>query len=130
MPDVVDWLGLSAYGQQYPDQKWADFEIVVPIPYKELSALHPDKPIILAEWGVGEFPPGDKAAWLDEAFARMPLECPRIKAIVYWHELWKNGDGKWSNIRINSSPEALQSYRAGVAGPYWLDRPLFRSESK
>ncbi len=126
--DYVDWLGMSAYGQQYPDQGWAQFEKVIPAPYNELTALDPDKPVILAEWGIGEFPEsGNKAAWLDEAFKRLTTDFPRIKAAVYWHERWINGDQKYSNLRVNSSAEALVAFRKGVADPFWLDRPIFEA---
>ena len=52
----VDWLGLSAYGKQYPGPAWIPFKIVLPEYYKEICQLDPNKPFILAEWGVGEFP--------------------------------------------------------------------------
>ncbi|MEO6054559.1 MAG: glycosyl hydrolase, partial [Chthoniobacterales bacterium] len=59
----VDWLGLSVYGEQYSYESWSDFEPkddkgagLLNLPYAEMTALDPDKPIMLAEWGVGEFP--------------------------------------------------------------------------
>jgi len=121
----VDWLGLSAYGQQYPHTGWIDFQKVLPEYYREICSITPDKPFILAEWGVGEFPKaGDKAAWLAEAFRRFPVEFPRMKAAVYWHERWRNSDGSYSNLRINSSEKSLAAYRQGIAHPFWVDRPL------
>ena len=36
------------------------------------------------------------------------------------HERWQNDDQTYSNLHINSSPEALAAYRTGVANPYWL----------
>ncbi|MCX8043504.1 MAG: glycosyl hydrolase [Desulfobacterota bacterium] len=121
----VDWLGLSAYGQQYPHTGWIAFQKVFPEYYHEICAITPDKPFILAEWGVGEFPRcGNKAAWLSEAFRRLPTEFPRLKAAVYWHERWPNADGSYSNLRINSSEASLEAYRKGVADPFWLDKPL------
>ena len=40
-PDYVDWLGLSVYGQQFPDGKWEDFNSQVRLPYDELCKLDP-----------------------------------------------------------------------------------------
>lgn len=121
----VDWLGLSAYGQQYPHTEWVSFQKVLPDYYREICSITPDKPFILAEWGVGEFPKsGSKAAWIAEAFRQFPVEFSRMKAAVFWHERWQNGDLSYSNLRVNSSEEALAAYRKGVANPFWLDRPL------
>jgi hypothetical protein len=72
---------------------------------------------------------GDNAEWFREAFRY--LQDPRfarLKAIVYWHERWQNSEGenagKYSNLRVNSSPAALQAYRDGVMSPLFLGRPL------
>ena len=123
--DYVDWLGLSAYGQQYPYQKFWSVDDVFISSYKEIAAVDPDKPVILAEWGVGNFPEsGSMSAWIAEFFRRIPGECPRIRAAVYWHELWQNHDGSWSNLRVDATGDALEEYRRGVASGYWRDRPL------
>ena len=60
-PDYADWLGLSVYGQQYREEALADIPSLVDWPYKEMSGVDPNKPIMIAEWGTGEFPPGNKA---------------------------------------------------------------------
>lgn len=127
-PDYVDWLGLSVYGMQFRDKNssWAEFRDLLDYPYKEIAALDPKKPIMLAEFGVGEFPDnGDKAQWFRDAFAQMP-KYPRLKAAVYWHERWQNEDESYSNLRVNSSPQALQAFRAGVANSFWLSAPVYQ----
>ena len=123
--NYVDWLGLSVYGKMLKRDGWPSFDNVMEEPYKEICQLDPQKPIILAEWGVGEFPPDDKAEFITEVFAHLPLKYQRIRAAVYWHERWENKDGSYSNLRVNSSPEALKAYQTGVAAPYWIDRPQF-----
>lgn len=45
-----------------------------------------------------------------------------MKLANVWSERWQNGDESWSDLRINSSPAALEAYRAGVAADYYLDR--------
>lgn len=117
----VDWLGLSAYGQQYPGAAWVEFQKVLPQYYEEICKLDPNKPFILAEWGVGEFPTGNKAQWYKEALQRMTVEFPRLKAMVVWHEQWQNGDQSISNLRVNSSLEALKAYKQGIANQFWLE---------
>jgi len=119
--DYVDVLGLSAYGQLFPDGPWVSLATAMDDAYQELCRLDPHKPILLAEYGVGEFPKsGDKAGWVTEALAALEIRYPRIKGAVYWHERWQNQNETISNLRINSSPEALAAYRQAMAKPYWV----------
>jgi hypothetical protein len=126
--DYVDWLGMSVYGQLFPKAKWDLFEEMMRKPYDELCRLDPTKPVIVTEWGAGEFPAsGDKAAWIKDAFERMEHEYPRVRAAIYWHERWQNSrDLLYSNLKIDSSPGALAAYREGVAAPFWLGAPIYR----
>jgi beta-mannanase len=133
--DYCDWLGLSLYGSQFPaDAEWAPFFPLLDWPYTEIAELDPTKPIMLCEWGVAELPQlGSKADWFREGFRIMKdPKFSRLKAIVYWHERWQNSDGnnagKYSNLRVNSSPEALEAYRAGVADPFYLGEPLWEKK--
>ena len=121
----VDWLGLSVYGKIALSEGWPSFADVMEGPYKELCRIDADKPIFVAEWGVGEFPPEDKAAFIAGAFTTLKNRYQRVRAAVYWHERWENKDGSYSNLRVNSSPEALEAYRSGIADPYWIDHPRF-----
>lgn len=125
--EYVDWLAMSVYGMMFKYQGWASFADVADKAYDELCAIHPDKPVVFAEWGVAEFPGiGSKADWIREVFAGIPGKYPRVRAAVYWHERWQNADKSYSNLRVHSSPESLQAYREGVASPHWLDRPVYR----
>lgn len=124
--EYVDWLGLSAYGKMDREGDWLSFSQTMENAYGEICQLDPNKPIILAEWGVGEYPPSRKDEFIATAFAELQTKYPRVKAAVYWHERWENGDGSYSNLRVNSSPEVLDAYRSGVAAPYWIDRPQFQ----
>ncbi len=135
--DYVDWLGFSLYGAQFPsDDHYPDFASCFDWPYTELTLLDPHKPIMLCEWGVGEFPEkGDKGEWIREAFKTMSntTKYPRLRAAVFWHERWQNSAdeadesakenaGKYSDLRANSSPGALKAYREGIAAPLFLER--------
>ncbi len=126
-PQYVDWLGLSIYGKQERFQDhWVDFdEDLLEEPYEFLGAVDPTKPIMVAEFGVGEFPDlGDKAKWIEHAFKSMSSpQYSRIKAAVYWNERWQNLDGTYSNLRANSSLESLRAFRDALRSPHWLDRP-------
>jgi Glycosyl hydrolase family 26 len=132
-PKYVDWLGLSVYGKQtnnQEDDQWCGFTKLLEWPYVEMCALDPDKPIMLAEWGVAESHRDgeDKGAWISEAFREMgnAVKYPRLKAALFWHERWQNSDGSYSNLRVNSSRASLKAYRDGVANPFWIGRPLWK----
>lgn len=123
-PEVVDWLGLSVYGKQALEDPWISFPEAMDWAYGQIADIDPSKPVIVAEWGVGEFPrDGDKAEWIREAFEALKTKYERVKAAVYWHERWRNPDDTYSNLRVNSSPESLEAYRQGLSDPHWLGRP-------
>ena len=124
-PEYVDWLGLSVYGKMERSEGWAKFGDMIGAPYAEICALDPVKPVFIAEWGVGEYPPGDKAGFIATALRELPTKYQRVRLAVYWHERWENKDGSFSNLRVNSSPEALEAYRTGIASPLWIGRPHF-----
>ena len=140
--DYVDWLGFSLYGSQFPsDEGYPNFFSCFDWPYTELAELDPNKPIMLCEWGVGEFPEvGDKGDWIRGAWKIMSQsdKYPRLKAAVFWHERWQNSassggtdgenTGKYSDLRVNSSAGALRAYREGVASPFCIATPLFSEE--
>ena len=43
-----------------------------------------------------------------------------------WNFISQNEDESYSNLRVNSSPEALEAYRKSVADPYWLGNLILR----
>ncbi|CAK0754453.1 mannan endo-1,4-beta-mannosidase [Gammaproteobacteria bacterium] len=124
--DYVDWLGMSAYGKQFSYQDWATPVEAMDKPYQELIKVDPAKPVILAEWGVGEFPKsGSKAFYIRDTLQRITSHYSRIKAAIFWHERWQNQDETVSDLRVNSSQDALREYQRGIANALWLDRPEF-----
>jgi len=123
----VDWLAMSTYGKQFRHDPWISAFDAMTYAYDDLCSINPDKPVMLAEWGIGEFPEsGNKASWISEAFQTMKTRFPRLKAAVYWNERWQNDDGTYSNLRVTSSETALEAYRKGVGDSFWVDRPTYR----
>jgi len=122
----ADWLGLSAYGKLNRFDGSPSFNDILEDAYPALHRINPDKPMILAEWGVGEFIPGDKADFIRSAFPALKDPYRLFRAAVFWHERWETEEGTFANLRVNSSPASLEAYREGVADPYWLDRPQFK----
>ena len=117
----VDWVGVSVYGSQYKDEDWKSFEKLMDPVYKTITKNFPQKPLMLAEWGVGEYPKkGDKASWYKEALEKMSAKYKKIKIAIIYSEEWENGDGSFTDLRINSSKEALEAYRAGIDSDYFI----------
>jgi hypothetical protein len=125
----VDWITVSAYGEQVPSGKparWVSFTDRLgdpedpDSPYARIRAISETRPLGLIEFGVTEDPEaGDKGAWIAEAFAAVRDGTYDFDLVSWWHERWRNGSGKISNLRIDSSPGALAAYRDAVADPFF-----------
>lgn len=121
--DYIDWIGISVYGAGRPGEEWHLFSQIVDTAYPELAAISEKKPLAVLEYGVIDDPhTGDKAAWIHDALQSVRNgRYPRIVAMSYWHENWQNEDGTISNMRLDSSPEALAAYREEIAHSFFLD---------
>lgn len=122
--DYIDWIGISVYGAQAPSEDWTNFTEVLDPAYVEFTSISATKPAALLEFGVTEgHPNGNKANWITHAFRAVRNgRYPRISAISWWHSKWRNGDGSISDLRIDSSPEALDAYRKAVADPMFVSQ--------
>jgi len=121
--DYIDWIGVSAYGPQEPGEGWWWFSDVLNDSWSEITSISAEgKPIAILEWGVIDYPEvGPKADWITDGFQSVlpgGAYHPQIKAMSYWHE---NFDG--TNLRIDSSPEALAAYQSGVSNPALISQP-------
>ncbi|GIU96673.1 MAG: beta-mannanase [Actinomycetota bacterium] len=131
----VDWITVSVYGEQVPSgrpERWTSFtdQLGDPddpdSPYARIRAISEARPLGLIEVGVTEDPDaGDKGAWIAEAFAAVRDGTYDFDLVSWWHERWRNGSGKISNLRIDSSPGALAAYRDAVADPFFGARLRF-----
>ena len=124
--EYIDWIGVSVYGPQTPSDGWKTFTDVMDDNYRELEEITPNKPIALVEFGTID--PGEghsKAEWIDNALTSITSNrYPRIKAISYWHSKWEN-DGVVSNMRLDSTPESIKTYRELINSPIFLPELYF-----
>ncbi|MHB8792593.1 MAG: glycoside hydrolase family 26 protein [Thermoleophilia bacterium] len=117
----VDYVGFSGYnwGTMYNTptwiSSWQGFEEVFGYSY-DVMASRTNKPIVLAEMASTELG-GNKAQWITDAFAMIPTRFPRIVGVT-WFNLNKECD--W---RVQSSPSALQAFRAAINGIDAAQRP-------
>ncbi|GAB3644729.1 glycoside hydrolase family 26 protein [Glycomyces tarimensis] len=122
--DVVDWIGLSGYGQSLSDDGHSDFTEIIdqtkdgswPGFYHWVGQNHPGKPIMLAEWGVfseEEYP--DHQETVFRAAAEQLAHYPRLKAIVYF----SSPDAEGRNSEIHADPDAHQAFRELMASQHF-----------
>ncbi|RAY14325.1 hypothetical protein DPM19_15250 [Actinomadura craniellae] len=120
--DVVDWLAFSpfVFGKaiafadlmnyrepQYPG--WPGF-------YTWTAQNMPDKPLMVAEWGVFERrkEPGHKP-WFYGWVGRQIEDFPRIKAMVYFD----GADVVGGDSRVDSNPGSLEAFRILAQLPHF-----------
>lgn len=116
--DVVDWVGWDTYGYSDPGHGHGDFADIVnrvsnldpdwPGFYNWASVSFPDKPLMVAEWGVwySKDNPLHQARVFDDAAHQM-AHYPRLKAVVYFES--ENAEGRDS--RVDGRPQGLDTYR-------------------
>lgn len=124
----IDWIGISDYGPLRPGQPWVGFRRRLDRSYDQIAGLSATKPIAVLEYGAAdeEGKPRHKARWIRRAIRDVAARrWPRIRAVSYWHERWRNGDGSVSNLHADSSPRAKRAYRRGVARRVFRGRPKF-----
>ncbi len=106
----VDWLALDGFNWGEPIS-WQTFPKIFDASYRELARIA-RKPIMIAEIGSDESG-GDKARWLRRALGHQLPRLKRVKAVVWFDAT----DG--SDFRIDSSPSALDAFRAGISSPLY-----------
>lgn len=126
--EYIDWIGVSIYGGQEPGDEWESFTEILDRNYIELLSISNTKPIALLEFGTIEDPAmGNKAKWIEDALVSIKSgRYPEIKAVCYWHSIWRNEDGSISNMRLDSSPEVLNKFKQVISDTYFAKTLKFR----
>lgn len=124
--DIVDWIAWDPYIQTsevvdtwaeflnlHPSQAWPGF-------YKWATTNHPGKPLMLAEFGIGQavVPTTPSKLFGDTQMAALVRDLPAMKALVYWNE---EGKGEY---RV-SHPNWTGQGATGLLGK-WVRRPEFQ----
>ncbi|MFN3331863.1 MAG: glycoside hydrolase family 26 protein [Caldilinea sp.] len=124
--DYVDWIGVVGYnfGQSrvWSGYHWDTFDDLFRIFLEDAQQLHPDKPVMLADYATAENDGGDKAAWITDAFTEMK-RYPNLKAAVYFHLNPPEYSPPTLYFKIDSSLASLEAYRAAIQDDYFLSEP-------
>jgi hypothetical protein len=118
--DVIDWIAVDAYAYSERDgYGYGDFAEMMnrrssskpswPGFYNWAAERHPDKPLMLGEWGVWHHDgnPGHRAGFYGSVSRQMPL-FPRVKAMVYFDT---PSDQRGRDSRVDRTPDGLAAYR-------------------
>jgi hypothetical protein len=123
--DVVDWIGVSLYGQGSPLDPWParSFRAQLDDSYPRLERLAPHKPIIIAEFGTtANHPTTPAGSWTRAALNDLlGGRWPRVIGLAWWNSHFSNdADPAHDTImRVQESP----ALRAAFREQFTLHRP-------
>jgi len=129
--DVVDWIGVSAYGPQTPMETESEsLRQMMDSAYARLGRLAPSKPVLVLEYGCtagnSVAKPADWAqAALDDILAN---RWPRVIGFSWWNERWENDDNPRHNttMRVQDTVELANVFRRKFAtATNLVERPMF-----
>jgi beta-mannanase len=121
--DVVDWVAFDPYSVGQPGFNAGDFAKMVnrgqndkwPGMYDYVVKNHPGKPVMLGEWGFGDFS-ADRSAKV-QFFTDMAAQLahfPAIKALVYFDAA---DAAPFGDTRIDSSQQSLTAFKKLAGDP-------------
>ncbi len=115
----VDWTCLDGYnwGNTQSWSQWASFSGVFTSSYKLLSAIAPEKPMMIGEVNTTD-QGGNKAGWYESMFKEeIPEKFPKIKAVVIFNE--DRSAQEKVNWKVDISSESLNAFIDGVNSSYY-----------
>ena len=119
--DYIDWMGISLYSMQGPDEDEKTAFIAIDQTIKRLVKLAPTKPIIIAEFGTDVNNAREPAAaWADQALKHiLSGRWPNLIGFSWWNETWPNGDDPKdaTDTRIQSDGQLTKLFRRHLLNP-------------
>ena len=130
--DVVDWVGISAYGSERSnDDRCPAFRSLVEDMLPQLHAATPTKPLFIFEFGITNNNPRCAAApWVRAAFADLLSgRWPDVRGFAWWQERWNNDGALGSDMLVQDDVGVAAAFRDALTGstaPSVVDVPLLR----
>jgi hypothetical protein len=119
--DVVDWVGVSAYGTLDPNTE-------APLPFKErmqkvydsLTAAAPGKPVIVAEFGYGvrcsSLQGPAAGSWVRAALQDIFKGVwPAVIGFAWWNEAWCTNDHGYVTLRLQEIPDLAYAFKNALS---------------
>ncbi len=118
----VDFLRADPYNWNQcrgnTKETWQSLERII-APFVEFAEQHPDKQLVLPEFGSDEGSRGQKAAWLDamRSYLKEPGNAARFAAVIYFHDVHE--DAASCTWWLDSSGETLAAARRIANDPFF-----------
>lgn len=115
--NYVDWLSLDGYnfGDEHDRwHRWTSFAEVFRRPLRAFERLHPNKPILISEFGSAPGAPGQRGEWVRAAHAFL-MGCPQVKGVI-WFNYDKRREGE-PNWKIDADEATLRAFNETFAAP-------------
>jgi hypothetical protein len=119
--EYIDWLAVSIYGAQQPaGTQWPEFRELMEPAYRRLEKLSPEKPIIVAEFGVSASSiGGSQALWAQHALeALIAGRWPRVIGFAWWNAAWQNDANPLNDtsMRVQDNPALAAVFKKYIGG--------------
>jgi hypothetical protein len=118
--EYVDWIGIDGYNfGAHHDQwhTWEPFERVYDKTLTDLERRYPHTRLMLSEFGCAPGEPGQRAAWIRQAFAYLQRH-PRVEAALWFnHDKSREGEPNW---KLTSADGSLAAFNETFAQPKTL----------
>ncbi len=125
--DYIDWIGLSVFGRQLPQNEWLHFTEKLNFFWNQVDEVSRTKPVIIVEAAVIEdqIQPGRKAEWFRDVFQTLqdnPVYRRRIKGFSYWNSPGFYPDDVATSMKVDTSESSLEAFVEGLQSEYWIGR--------
>lgn len=110
----TDWVALDGYnwGTTQSWSTWQSFSQVFSSSYKQITAIAPSKPLMIAEVNSTD-QGGDKALWYsDMLLSQIPKKFQQIGALVFYNE--DRTSKEHVNWLVDVTSESLNAFKAGI----------------
>jgi hypothetical protein len=107
----VDWVGLDGFNWSLSPH-WQSFGEIFASSYDSIVGMT-ERPVMIVETGSWETG-GSKAEWVSNALDRELPEFTHVRAFLWWSVDDPRGD-----LRVDSSPAALNAVRASFNSPHY-----------
>ena len=132
--DVVDWVGISAYGSEKPyDHRCPSMRELVDDMLPQLRAATATKPLFLFEVGITDHNPGcPSGPWVQAALADLlGGRWPDVRGFSWWNEHWQTtaNPAEDSVMLVQENPAVGSAFHDALTGPLAgavVDAPLLR----
>jgi hypothetical protein len=127
--DVVDWVGVSAYGsERSTDHRCNSFRSLIDGILPQLRAATATKPLFVFEFGNTSTNAACPAGpWVKAAFDDLlGGRWPDIRGFAWWQERWNDDGHLGSDMLVQDDPSVSAAFKSALVSPQVVDAPILR----